>query len=179
VQSPKRLIKSFRLRADILQMLRIAARRHGVTENALVESLLESRLRVDPIIEAFDVISLGRNTFMQIIGMANVDGLEMIAFNEGKRSFLMAKQLFESNDMGLNFFQYLTEILEGAGWFRVEGALVKPELITLYHGCGIRWSSFLKSFLSGAFEVVSREKLKIDITNEFVSIQFPKLATSV
>jgi uncharacterized protein (DUF1015 family) len=103
VQNPKTLVKSFRLRAEVLEMLRIAALRRGVTENALVEKLLTSRLRIDPIVDAFDVISLGREIFMQVIGMSNIDGLEIFAFAGGKKSFSLAKQLFESNDMELTF----------------------------------------------------------------------------
>jgi hypothetical protein len=180
VQNPKTRVKSFRLHEELLETLRIAASRHGVTENTLVETFLTSRLRVDPILLAFDVISVGRETFMQIIGAANIDGLEAFAPTQGKKSFSLAKQLFASNDMQLSFFKYLTEILgERARWFHTEGTLVKPELITLYHPYGTKWSAFLKSFISGAYEVISRDKLKLDITNDFVSIQFPNPTTSL
>lgn len=67
MQSPKKtLVRGFRLDADILRMLQIAARRNRTSENSFVESLLLRRLKIDPLIPVFDYIGLGRDAINQL-----------------------------------------------------------------------------------------------------------------
>jgi len=73
------------------------------------------------------------------------------------------------------FSNYLADVLDKqAHWFQIEGFNTKPERLTLRHDCGLKWSLFLKSFLTGAYEVVSRDRLKISVTEAYVSVEVPK-----
>lgn len=179
MQNPKEVkeIRAFRLGKNVLQMLQVAARRHGVSENALVEGILARNLETDSLAQAFDYVVISKDTFMPILHMAHADGLERIGAERGKKAFALAKELFESNNLELDFARYLSDVLgEQAQWFRVEGNLIRPERVTLQHGLGVKWSEFLRSYLSSAYEVVSRDKLELAITGDYVGIRFPKAA---
>ena len=77
----------------------------------------------------------------------------------------------------LSFVQYIREVLDGqAHWFVTEGASIRPERMTLHHEYGPKWSSFLGSFLTGAYEVVSRGKIKVGTSDAFVSLEITKTA---
>jgi hypothetical protein len=173
MQRPKE-VRAFRLDRSVLDLLRLSARRHGVNENAYVESVLERNLSVDSLLQAFDYISIGKETFTSILGMTNADGLEIIGAERGRKAFTLAKELFESNNIELNFPRYLVETLgTHARWFRAEGTNVKPERITLHHAYGMKWSRFLKAYLASAYETVSRDKLELISTTDFVAVRIP------
>jgi hypothetical protein len=172
---PRKRVKAFRLDEGVIGMLALSARRHGTSENALVEKILTSILTIDPLVEAFGIMVFGREITKGLIEMADAENLEKFALTHGRRSFTLARSLFESNGMTLTYNEFVTGILGNAArWFRVEGEFAKPEVITLFHSCGMKWSLFLNGYLSGAWEIVSRDKLKIEITGEFITITFPK-----
>lgn len=155
-------------------MLAISARRHEVSENLLLERILKSRLFVDPLVDALQVMGIGRRTVMAIIDKVDSDSLERLAFSQGKETFLLARDLFESNGLTLTYFEFVTRILgKEAKWFRVEGEYVKPERVTLFHSCGMKWSCYLRGYVMGAHEVVSQLKLKTHISDESISIMLP------
>jgi hypothetical protein len=107
--------------------------------------------------------------------MTDANGLDIIGSERGKRVFSLVREVFESTDVELDFPQYLSKVLgEEARWYRVEGALTKPERITLVHGYGPKWSVFLKAYLSSAYEIVSRNKLELSSANDYVSVRLPK-----
>lgn len=175
MQSRKSEVKAFRLGVDLLKGIRTAAKREGVSENAFVQNLLSRRVKADPIIRAFPYIVLSRQSFVPIIGTTNPDSLQFVALDLGKRNFAFARELYESGGMELGYSQYLTDILdEQAHWFGTEGVNNWPERITLRHEFGMKWSLFLKSFLTGAYEVVSHDRIKMDITDAYVSVELPK-----
>lgn len=175
MQSRKTTTKTFRLETEILEALKKVARREGVSENALVQSLLLQRVKADPFIRAFPYIILSRRSFAPILGMTNPDGLEIVGLDLGKRNFAFARELYESMGTELTFSNYLTDVLDRqAHWFQIEGANTKPERMTLRHEYGMKWSLFLKSFLMGAYELVSRDKLKIGVTEAYVGLELPK-----
>jgi hypothetical protein len=175
MESRKSEIKSFRLDAETLRGLRTVARRQGVTANAFVQNLLSQRVKVDPLIRAFPFIVLSKRSFVPIVGLTNPDGLEMVGLDLGRKNFAFARELFESTGTELDFLQYTTEVLDGqAHWFETEGVNSKPERMTLRHDYGIKWSLFVKSFLTGAYEVVSRDRMKLGIADTYVSIELPK-----
>lgn len=174
MQNPKE-IRSFRLGKELLGMLQVSARRHGITESALVEGILERYLRADTLVQGFDYIGVGRETFLSMLGMTDANGLEIAGAERGKKAFALARELYESNGLELEFLDYLSDVLGNqARWFRVEGTYIRPERVTLQHGYGLKWSGFLRSYLSSVYEAVSRNKLELLATDEYVSIRFPK-----
>jgi hypothetical protein len=168
-------VRSFRLDANVIQMLKAGARRRRISDTAFAEGILEQRLKAEPFIEAFDSAVLGKSTLGSILSATDSSSLEIAGFEQGKRNFALARELFESNGVDLSLPSYVDDILgKQARWFGVEGIHARPERISLYHRYGLSWSGFLKSYLSGAFEVISRNRLEASIANDFVSIRFPK-----
>jgi hypothetical protein len=175
MQNRKSEVKAFRLSTELLSRIRIAAERVGVSENAFVQGVLTQRVKADPFIHAFPYVALSGQSFASILGATNVDSLEMVGFDLGKKNFALTRELYESMGAELGFKQYIEEVLDNqAHWFVAEGVDIKPERMTLYHGYGTRWSLFLKSFLTGAYEVVSRDKIKIGTTDVYVSLEITK-----
>ncbi len=174
MQSPKE-VRSFRLDKGLLRMLEVSAGRHGINENALVEGILVRKMKIDPILLAFDYVCVERETFASLLGLTNADGLEVVGAERGKKAYSLARELFRSNDLELGFPQFVSEILgEGAHWFKTEGTHVKPERITLHHRYGIKWSGFLKAYISSAYDVLSRNKLEMTFASDYVTIRFPE-----
>ena len=109
------------------------------------------------------------------MGSTNPDGLEMVGLDLGKKNFALAKELYESTGRELGFTEYLVEILsKEAQWFEVEGVEDKPEKLSLRHECGVKWSLFLKSYLTSAYEVISREKIQMTISDAWITIELPR-----
>jgi hypothetical protein len=166
--------RSFRLDETLIQDLAAMAKKYGQTENQLVASWLSWRMGFDPLIPSFDGLMLTTETFESILDTCNVDALEMRASELGKKNFMLSKTLFEAIGKQLTFLTFVSEILgKRARWFRIEGPDVDEashELI-LQHKFGIRWSAFLKSYLSGAYEAVSHRRLTVDITGTFVRLK--------
>ncbi len=131
---------------------------------------------IDPLIPAFNGIKLGEETFASILSTSNPDSLEIDGFALGKKNFSLARELLESVDVQITFIQFLTKILGKEGsWFTVEGGVTESsERITLRHRYGEKWSLFLKSYLSGAYEVLRTGKLEIDVKGNILKIRFPK-----
>jgi hypothetical protein len=172
MQSPKE-IRTFRFNKSLLETLRISAKRHGLTENALAERTLTLALRADVIADTFGHVGFSRETFSSIMDAADSNLLVTAGAERGRQAFMLATESFESNGLQLGFIQFVSEILgEEAGWFRVEGATVKPERISLQHGFGLKWSEFLGSYVASAYQAVAQDKLGITTNREYVSIRF-------
>ena len=174
MRSRKSATRAYRLDAELIEELKKAARREGISENSLVQNLLAQAVKASPLIRAFPFIVISRRTLLPILGSANRDGLEIAGLDLGKRNFALAKELYESVGRELGFSDFLVEILDKeARWFEVEGAESRPERLTLRHECDMKWSLFLKSYLTGAYEVVSREKIKFTLSESYVGIELP------
>jgi len=174
VKSRKSTTRAYRLDVELVEGLKKAARREGVSENSFVQNLLGRRVKVDLLVNAIPYVLLSRRTLFHVLGSTNPDGLEMVGLELGKGNFILARELYESVGRELGFSGYLTEILDKeAQWFEVEGAEDKPERLTLRHECGMKWSLFLRSYLTSAFEVVSHEKLKMTFNDSYVSLELP------
>jgi hypothetical protein len=174
VRSRKSATRAYRLDAELIEELKKVAKREGVSENSYVENLLAQRIRASPLIRAFPYIVISRRTLLPILGSANSDGLELAGMDLGKKNFALAKELYESLGRELTFTKFLVEILDKeARWFEVEGAEDRPERLTLRHECGMKWSLFLKSYLTSAYELISREKIKLTPNESYVSVELP------
>ena len=175
VQSRRSATKACRLDVELLEGVKKAARREGVSENSFVKSLLAQRVRADPLMHALPYVVISRRALVPILGSTIADGLEMVGLDLGKRNFALARELYESTGRELGFAEYLVEILDKeAQWFKVEGIQDKPERLTLHHECGMKWSLFLKAYLTSAYEVISRERIRMTINDAYVGIELPR-----
>jgi hypothetical protein len=167
--------RSYRLEERLLEQIAALAKKHGITENQLVSKWLSSRAFVDPLVSVFGEVTLGQETFATILGITQLDALELSGWELGKKHFSSAKAIFEAVDEQLTFTTFLGKLLANqAHWFRCErDTPTKSREMILDHDFPINWSIFLRSYLSGAYEVVSREKLQIEIENKVVRVKFP------
>ena len=170
------ITKSFRLDSALVGKLSKAAKKYGITESQFVTNALAHRIALDPLLPSFEFLSLSSETFQQMLGVMNMDALEMVGWDLGQRHFARAKALFESSGEELRLVQFMREVLANqAHWFRIEGtdSSAKDE-ITLHHAFSSRWSVFLQSYLSGAYQVVSNERLMVQISDIFIRVKFPR-----
>jgi hypothetical protein len=119
---------------------------------------------------------VGEETFVSILSTSNLDSLEIDGFALGKKNFSLARELLESVGIQITFIQFLVKILgKEGGWFTVEGNVTESsERITLRHRHGEKWSLFLKSYLSGAYEVFRIGGPEIGVKDNILKIRFPK-----
>ena len=128
MQSHKTATRSYRLGVELIEGLKKAARREGVSENSFVQNLMARRVKADLLVNSIPYVLLSRRTLLHILGSANPDGLEMVALELGKRNFTLTRELYESGGRELSFSEYVVEILDKeAQWFEVEGAEDQPE----------------------------------------------------
>jgi hypothetical protein len=175
MQNRKSEVRAFRLDGELLGRLQAIANRERISENALVQRILSMWVSSDIARHAIPHITLGGPSFTRILGMTNRDGLEVIGADLGKRNFAYIKELHESSGIDMGFVKYMIDVLDRqAHWFKIEGADSKPERLTLRHDYGARWSLFLNNYLAGAYQVVSRDRLKIGISDTYIGLEFPK-----
>jgi hypothetical protein len=172
-------IKAFRLEASLILSLERAARRLQISDNMYVTQVLTRALMIDPLIPAFNGIELGEETFGSILSTSNPDSLEIDGFALGKKNYSLVRELFESVGIEMTFIMFLVKILGGEGkWFVVEGAATEnTERLILRHKYGEKWSLFLKSYLSGAYEILTSGKLQIEVKGNILKIRFSKQVT--
>ncbi len=169
------MTKTFRLEADLIEELERIARRDGVSENSFVQGVLSRRVRADPLVRAFPYIVLSKRSFVPILGTADQASLEIAGVELGKKNFSFAHDLYQSMGDDMGFLRYVVDVLANqARWFETEGADKRPEKLTLHHEYGMKWSHFLGSFLTGAYEVVSNDRIKVSFANGYVSVELPK-----
>ena len=156
--------KTFRFDPRLIEKISEVAKKHGQSPNQFISNTLKWRVSIDPLIPTFDGIMFGRETFKSIIGIVDTDSLEIAGWELGKKHFVISRTLFESRGEELSFVRYISEVLdEHARWFRIEGGVSETSK---------KWSMFLKSYLSSAYEVVSGAKLFITTNDTFVKIKF-------
>ena len=175
MQSRKKTrIKSFRLDESVIEGLGRAAKRARVTESRFLSELLESRLMIDPLLPAFQDITMGVDAFRAILNSADADALEAAAADVAQRNMPLPLELYESSGHSLGFHEFVTNILARYGrWFTVEGNINKTRgWVTLRHGHGPKWSRFLKGYLVSSYSIFSKEKLNVTIADQFVRITF-------
>ncbi len=91
----------------------------------------------------------------------------------------MARTLFEASGIRLTFEKFLEEILSRrARWFTIEGGdqTEAPRQLVLQHKLSIKWSTFLKGYLSGAYESAFHGRLNAVVTENFVRLKFEKMS---
>lgn len=170
----KTRIKSFRLEESIVEGLARASKRAQMTETAFLNSMMESRLMVDPLVPAFQEISFHAETFKSILAVADVDALEVAASAVALKSTPLVYELFEGTGQTLRFQEFVADILGKHGhWFNVEGNVkLTHGWVTLRHEYGLKWSKFLAGYLASAHNTFSIEKLEVRLGEQFVRISF-------
>ncbi len=170
----KTRIKSIRLDAGKIEALGKAARRAHMTESAFLSDILETRLISDPLVPAFQEITLSADTFQSILSATNVDALEAAASDIAQRNMSLIRELYEGYGRKLNLKAFVTDVLQRhAHWFYIEGDInLTHGWVTLRHRYGLKWSKFIRAYLLSAYSTFSKGKLDMRIGDQFVRISF-------
>jgi hypothetical protein len=175
MQEPmKTRTRAYRFDVRLIEALKRGAKRAHRTENAFVSEILKDRLAIDPLFPAFEEVRLSGDTFRTIVSATNADALEALASEIAQKNAQLIHELYESNDRTLTPQEFITELLaEHSHWFFVEGAY-KPthRSIMLRHAFGLKWSVFVKSYIRGVYNILSKDKIEIEITDQFVRIEW-------
>jgi hypothetical protein len=166
--------KTFRFNPNMLKLLKEASARAKMTESELVNEVLSRRLLIDPLVPKFHCISLDSDTMQSLLGASNVDVLETSASDLAQKNFPVVRRLYKTMNRPIGFIDFLTIVLSKSGqWFYIEGidGNTNQELV-LRHPYGIKWSRYLKSYLLSSYYTISKSRLKIEIDDQFVLINF-------
>ena len=103
--------------------------------------------------------------------------VEFVNAVQSLKGNLQDKYLIEMTSDSLDWF--MEEVLQKWGWFKMEVSLTEIEKETkLFHKYGMKWSLFLRSYLTGIFETVVRQRPGIEITDRIVKIWFVLVSTA-
>ena len=166
--------KAFRFDVSLLEGLKRAADNAGMTKNAFMSAVLADRLLIDALVRAFHKISLSDETFLSILGSADADAIEMAGSEMARKNFPMVCELYQRSGHPLAFREFLTQILgKHAGWFHAEDdGDGTQRWMTLTHPFGRKWSIFVKAYILSAYSTISKDKIKIEIADQFIRIDF-------
>jgi hypothetical protein len=145
-----------------------------VTESIFVSTVLTDKLFADSLTRTFNEIKFIDEVFRSILGGTNTDTLEMAGSEMASKIFPLMSELYRTHTPPLSFRRFLTEVLgKHYGWFYVEddGSETEPRM-TLHHPFGLRWSVFIKAYILTAYSAISKDRIKIEIAERFVRIDF-------
>jgi hypothetical protein len=139
--------------------------------------MLEERLLIDPIVSAVPLIRLTAETFQSILDAADERSLEIAGSKLAKKIYPLINELYDASEEPLSLKEFVIRVLAGyAHWFQVEGSSSPTHRgITFSHPHGLKWSIFVKSYILSANDAVSKDKITIEIADQFVRIDFSPL----
>ena len=145
-----------------------------MTESRFLNELLEPRLFIDPLLPAFQEITLGVDAFRVVLNAGDDKKLEAAAAEVARKNVLLARKLYESSGRSLSFQELVTDVLGRYGnWFAIEGNINRTKgWVMLSHGHGPRWSTFLSGYLAAAYHTFSDEKPDVTVEDQYVRIVF-------
>jgi hypothetical protein len=131
-------------------------------------------LTIEPL-RVLDGIAMSKILFQEMLTLTNPVALEILASEIARKNISHA---FELLDLELNLSSmecFLKEVLGLWGWFRIKPSQSRSNHeLKLFHDYGIRWSSFLKSYLTSAFELTGKDTPTIQVAERLVKVKFPE-----
>lgn len=166
-------VKGFRFDIDVLEGLKKMAKHANMTVNEYVVEMVKNRLLVYPLIPAFDGLWLDAEEIRSILGTGNADTLEIVGSEMAQKNFSLILTLYGANKIQLDFRKFVIDVLGTyCNWFRVEGEETQ-QWLTLRHQYGPKWSAYTKAYLTSAYSMISKGRLKVEITDQLIQIEFP------
>jgi hypothetical protein len=130
---------------------------------------------MEPLIRNLSGIALSNSLFQEILANTNTTGLEIAACEHAKENIPYAFELLglQLNVHSMNWYCY--KVLQHGGWFKIEELQMDHTSgLKLFHNYGYRWSLFLKSYLTSAYQLVTRRVPEITISDRVVKLSFSK-----
>ncbi len=169
--------KAFRFDVGLIDNLRRGAALAGLSENAFLSSILAERLFADPLVKAFHRISFDDEAFRCVLGGTNSHSLEVTGFEIARKDFPVILELYRGRGYALTFRRFVIDVLgKYNGWFWVEGDGCS-NLVTLRHTFGLKWSMFLKSYVEGAYSTIAKDRIKIEVEDQFIRVDLDGFAS--
>lgn len=155
------IIRSFRLDLNIERALERVANARGISENAFVSDIIAHAVETEPLDRVFDKrISLSKDIFRSIVGYMRQDFCEIIGYEAAKKDVPVSFELLKMDHNVFSFFHFVKTVLSDSyAWFEIALDSSKGEML-LIHDCGMKWSLFLKGYMSVACE-------SLDLKGEF------------
>ncbi len=166
--------KSFRFDVNLIEGLRRAADHAAMSENEFVSEALADRVLIDPLVRAFREVKFSAETFQAILGGTDANTLEMSGSQIARKNFPLVFELYRNSKHPLAFREFVVEVLgKHSGWFYVEDDDVgTQQWMILRHSFGRKWSLFVKSYILSAHSAISKDRIEVEIADQFIRIDF-------
>ncbi len=174
-EKKKTILRTIRIDKDLDDALNKDAKEHGVSENALVSSVLAKYVEWDRYAEKFGRVSLPHEALEAIIEATEPDKLRMAA-EEFAATVPKDYLVFAYKKLDIEAcLLHLSFLSKYGGMFEYELQIEQERnyIITIHHKFGEKWSYWLKESISiGLFKNILGISPKINLSKSSVVFSF-------
>ena len=174
--SKKTTTRTIRISEVYDNILKQEADRRGISVNSLMDQILRRYIEAQRYFDNQTAIVLSDSTLLELVGFLNSEMLSIAGTNSG---IDRPKDRLLMRGLSLNYesaIWFISQVLgEYNGWFRSDyhpGS--KEDLIHLRHRLGMKWSTFLKSYIEGMFFELFDIKPDFHVLEHSVTISINK-----
>ncbi|MGH2640052.1 MAG: hypothetical protein ACRDF4_12350, partial [Rhabdochlamydiaceae bacterium] len=119
-------------------------------------------------------IAVSKRLFREILAQTNPIAFEIVGSEVGRENISYAFELL-GLDYSIDSLEwFMKEVLQAWGWFKVQHSRSEYNYeLKLFHHYGPRWSSFLKSYLGSALELINEKGPEFTLSDKVVKLTFP------
>jgi hypothetical protein len=170
----KTILRTIRIDKDLDDALDKDAKEHGISENALISSILVKYIDWDRYIEKFGRVSLPNDALKIIMAAIDDEKLKTAAqeFAESVPDYIMFRYKKLDIEACLLHLSFLSKY---AGMFNYELQIEheRSYTISIHHKFGEKWSYWLKESISiGLFKNILGINPKVDLSRSSVVFTF-------
>ncbi|MGA2666415.1 MAG: hypothetical protein ABSF83_15875 [Nitrososphaerales archaeon] len=172
VSLPKRKTenRSFRIDSGVLSGLEEEAQRKKVSVNTLVNQLLADYIEVERHRKRLGTVEISASAFQLLLATASEEDIARAGGSSGP-SVLKAYMLSKWGHQSVpNIFRFIRENASVTGLYDYSETASAPKTITLTHSMGKRWSIYMASFFSAAFEDAG-QKIQVEVAEQAIWIK--------
>lgn len=168
----KTTTRTIRINREYDDVLKLEADRRGISVNALMDQILKRYVEALRYFDNQTAIVLSDSTLLELIGFLNTEMLSIAGTNSG---IDRPKDRLLMRGLPLNYesvIWFLSQVLgEYNGWFRSDYHLGNEEVqIHFRHRLGMKWSTFLQSYIEGMFLELFDVKPEFRVLDHSVTI---------
>jgi hypothetical protein len=170
--SKKTTTRTIRIDEEYDDILKLEADRRGISVNALMDQILKRYVEAQRYFDNQTAIVLSDSTLLELIGFLNTEMLSIAGTHSG---IDRPKDRLLMRGLPLNYesvIWFISQVLgEYNGWFRSDYHLGKDKVqIHLRHRLGMKWSTFLQSYIEGMFFELFDIKPEFQVLDHSVTI---------
>jgi len=164
--------RTIRINEEYDDVLKLEADRRGISVNALMDQILKRYVEAQRYFDNQTAIVLSDSTLLELVGFLNTEMLSIAGTNSGidrpKDRLLMRGLPLDYESV----LWFISQVLgEYNGWFRSDYHTGKDEhQIHLRHRLGMKWSTFLQSYLEGMFYELFDIKPRFHVLEHSVTV---------